>query len=235
MILWAMYFLKRPYWKRSVNRTMIKVMIADDHSLMRNGLQQILELEDDIEVIAQAKDGEEAIEKGLYAHPDIILMDINMPSKNGMQAITELKERGCLARVIVLTIHDDREYLLKSIKAGASGYVMKDAESEYLIEAIRGVYNGQTYIQPNISADFIGQSRRSTPLDIGRRLEKDNLTQREIEVLLLIAEGKSNREIADELFISDKTVKNHVSSIFKKIDVSDRTQAAVYVLKGSVV
>ncbi len=214
---------------------MIKVMIADDHSLMRKGLKQILELEDDIKVIAQAKDGEEAVEKALYTNPDIILMDINMPTKNGMQAIQELEEKNCPARVIVLTIHDDREYLLKSIKAGASGYVMKDAESEHLIEAIRNVYNGKTYIQPNINANYIREPNNSYSSDIGKRLEKYNLTQREIEVLLLIAEGKNNREIADELFISDKTVKNHVSNIFKKIDVSDRTQAAVYVLKGSVV
>ena len=209
---------------------MIKVMIADDHSLMRKGLQQILELENDIHVIAQAKDGNEAVEKALLTKPDIILMDINMPIKNGMQAIKELKERGSAARIIVLTIHEDREYLLKSMKAGASGYVMKDAESDHLIQAIRGVYKGNTYIHPNIN-DSIEENYDMRTADISRELEQDNLTQREIEVLLLIAEGKNNREIADELFISDKTVKNHVSNIFKKIDVADRTQAAVYVFK----
>ena len=210
---------------------MIRVMIADDHSLMRKGLQQILELENDIQVIAQAKNGEEAINEGLRTNPDIILMDINMPVKSGMQAIKELKERGCAARIIVLTIHDDREYLLKSIKAGATGYVMKDAESDLLIEAIRDVYNGRTYVQPSITTDFIRELDNDSTPDMSKKLEQNNLTQREIEVLLLIAEGKNNREIADELFISDKTVKNHVSNIFKKIDVADRTQAAVYVLK----
>lgn len=213
----------------------IKVMIADDHSLMRKGLQQILEMENDIKVIAQAKDGQEAVEVGLITAPDIILMDINMPVKNGMQAIKELKERGCTSQIIVLTIHDDREYLLKSIKAGASGYVMKDAESDHLIEAIRDVYSGQTYIQPNITTSFIREFDDTPHPDTNKRLQRDNLTQREIEVLLLIAEGKNNREIADELFISDKTVKNHVSNIFKKIDVSDRTQAAVYVLRKPIV
>ncbi|NLJ67469.1 MAG: response regulator transcription factor [Clostridiales bacterium] len=214
---------------------MIRVMIADDHSLMRKGLQQILELEDDIRVIGQAKNGKEAVELGLTVAPDIILMDINMPIKNGLQAIKELKERGCPAQIIVLTIHEDREYLLKSIKAGASGYVMKDAESDHLIEAIRDVYNGQTYVQPNITTGLIKEFDEAQKSDMNRKLEYDkydNLTQREIEVLLLIAEGKNNREIAEELFISDKTVKNHVSNIFKKIDVSDRTQAAVYVLKN---
>ncbi|MFY9279403.1 MAG: response regulator transcription factor [Caldicoprobacterales bacterium] len=210
---------------------MIKVMIADDHSLMRKGLQQILELEKDIQVIAQAKDGNEAVEKALQSKPDIILMDINMPVKNGMQAINELKKNGCTARIIVLTIHEDREYLRKSMKAGASGYIMKDAESDHLIEAIRAVYNGETYIHPNITNDLIKENNDINSSDIIKKLEQDNLTQREIEVLLLIAEGKNNREIADELYISDKTVKNHVSNIFKKIDVSDRTQAAVYVFR----
>src|SRR5690554_4480681 len=124
---------------------MINVMIADDHSLMRKGLQQILELEDDIRVVAQAKNGEEAVEKALLTKPDVILMDINMPIKNGMEAIKELKERGSTARIIVLTIHEDREYLRKSMKAGASGYIMKDAESDQLIEAIRVVHNGEKY------------------------------------------------------------------------------------------
>lgn len=208
-------------------------MIADDHSLMRKGLQQILELEDDIRVIAQAKDGNEAVEKAISTQPDVILMDINMPKKNGLEAIKELKEKGSTARIIVLTIHEDREYLRKSMKAGASGYIMKDAESDHLIEAIRVVYSGETYIQPNINENFVKEDDDYRSSDIIKELEQDNLTQREIEVLLLIAEGKNNREIADELFISDKTVKNHVSNIFKKIDVSDRTQAAVYVFKKS--
>jgi len=212
---------------------MINVMIADDHSLMRKGLQQILELEDDIRVIAQAKDGNEAVEKAISTQPDVILMDINMPKKNGLEAIKELKEKGSTARIIVLTIHEDREYLRKSMKAGASGYIMKDAESDHLIEAIRVVYSGETYIQPNINENFVKEDDDYRSSDIIKELEQDNLTQREIEVLLLIAEGKNNREIADELFISDKTVKNHVSNIFKKIDVSDRTQAAVYVFKKS--
>lgn len=147
---------------------MIRVMIADDHSLMRKGLQQILELEDDIKVIAQAKDGQEAVELGLATAPDIILMDINMPIKNGLQAIRELKERGCSAQIIVLTIHEDREYLLKSVKAGASGYVMKDAESDHLIEAIRDVYNGQTYVQPNITTSFIKEFDEAHKPDVNK-------------------------------------------------------------------
>ena len=202
-------------------------VIADDHSLMRKGLQQILELEDTSRLLH--KQGWTKV-VGWDWLQLIILMDINMPIKR-LQAIRELKERGCSAQIIVLTIHEDREYLLKSVKAGASGYVMKDAESDHLIEAIRDVYNGQTYVQPNITTSFIKEFDEAHKPDVNKKLQHNNLTQREIEVLLLIAEGKNNREIAEELFISDKTVKNHVSNIFRKIDVSDRTQAAVYVLK----
>jgi len=214
----------------------IRVMIADDHSLMRKGLEQILELEDDIEVIDQACNGQEAVDKAMALQPDVILMDINMPVKNGITAIKELKQRGCSSRIIVLTIHEDREYLLESINSGASGYVMKDAEADHLIEAIRNVYRGETYIQPNITAKLKQSSEIKNALDLNKKLfDKNKLTQRELEVLLLIAEGKNNREIADELFISEKTVKNHVSNIFKKIDVCDRTQAAIYVFKNHLV
>lgn len=209
----------------------IQVLIADDHSLMRRGLKEILELENDIIVIAQAKNGREAVDKAMRYNPDVILMDINMPVINGMMAIKELKEKGCTAKVIVLTIHDDREYLLKSINEGAAGYVMKDAETDYLIEGIRNVYSGETYIQPNITSKLMQNFEKASTQDINDKLKDNNLTQREIEVLLLIAEGKNNREIADDLFISDKTVKNHVSNIFRKINVADRTQAAIYVLK----
>lgn len=208
----------------------IKVMIADDHPLMRDGLQQILELEDDIEVVAKVGDGNEAVEKAITLKPDVILMDINMPNKNGIEAIEELKMRDNKARVIMLTIHDDRQYLLKAISSGAMGYVMKDAESHHLLKAIRAVHQGNKYIQQG----GCNEERGSYTFPLDKKLNQDNLTRREIEVLLLIAEGKNNREIADELFISDKTVKNHVSSIFRKIGVSDRTQAAIYVLKHPV-
>jgi len=210
----------------------IKVLIADDHSLFRKGLGQLLELEDDIEVVGEASNGKEVVEKALLLNPDVILMDINMPVQNGIYAIKELKQRGCSAKIIVLTVHDDREYLLEAVKIGASGYIMKDADVDHLLKAIRDVYRGETYIQPNLSSKLIKDFDRMSYSSVRGQFKEHNLTPREIEVLLLIADGKNNKEIANELYISEKTVKNHVSNIFKKLDVNDRTQAAIYVFKN---
>ncbi|MDD3839297.1 MAG: response regulator transcription factor [Clostridia bacterium] len=211
----------------------IRVLIADDHSLMRKGLKQILELEKDIKVIGQAVDGKEAVDMCIKCQPDVVLMDINMPVLNGIQAVKKIRESGSESKIIMLTIHENREYLLKTIKVGAEGYILKDAEVDHLIEAIRNVYRGETYIQPNLTTYLIKEFSKSNR----RTTEKDecNLTRREREVLELIAEGMNNREIADELFISEKTVKNHVSNIFRKIDVNDRTQAAIFAFKNNMV
>lgn len=212
----------------------IKIIIADDHQLMRQGLKQILELEDNIEVIGLAEDGFEALEKIKTLRPDIILMDINMPKCNGIMALREIKRNNLKTKVIMLTIHDDREYLVETINIGAEGYVLKDAESTSLVKAINSVYLGASYIHPNIANHI------ATGFNFGKRLVENidenflRLTKREKEVLLLIADGLNNREIADELFISEKTVKNHISNIFKKIDVNDRTQAAIYVYKNQI-
>lgn len=212
----------------------IKVMVADDHSLIRKGLTQILELEKDIEVIAQASNGREAVEQAMKLKPDVILMDINMPIQNGLSAIKELRGKGCPSNVIVLTIHEDREYLREAVDIGANGYVMKDAEADNLVEAIRDVHKGETYIQPSMASDMIYAIENSScgTLPNHFSFKETDLTPRETEVLLLIADGMNNKEIADELYISEKTVKNHVSSIFRKLNVSDRTQAAIYVFKN---
>ncbi len=211
----------------------IKILVADDHSLIRQGLKQILELEDDLVVVAQASDGNEAVKLAKQHSPDVILMDINMPVANGLQAIKEIKQENLKCKIIVLTIHEDKEYLFKTLQMGAEGYVLKDAEPSVLIQAIRYVYSGQTYIQPNMTKELVQEYNRVTV----REKEKkriDNLTSRELEVLQLIAEGMINKEIAKQLYISEKTVKNHVSNIFKKIDVSDRTQAAIYAFKHDI-
>jgi len=213
----------------------IKVMIVDDHSLIREGLRRLLELEKDIDVTGQASDGREAVEMALSLRPDVILMDINMPVKNGLEAIKELRAINCRSRIVVITIHGHQEYLLEAIRMGAAGYVMKDAEVEQIIEAIRSVHAGKTYIQPGIK-NIALMEKVETAFDIHKsKAEEDNLSRREIQVLLLIADGKNNKEIANHLFISEKTVKNHVSNIFKKIDVVDRTQAAVYAFKNKIV
>lgn len=211
----------------------ISVLIADDHSIVRQGLKQILELERDITVIAQASNGGEAIKLAKECKPDVILMDINMPGINGLQAIKELKQENSPSRIIVLTIHEDREYLFKTLQMGAEGYVLKDAETSVLISAIRSVYNGQSFIQPNLTKELVKEFNRVT-LHEKDKNEDNNLTTREVEVLGLIAEGMINKEIAKQLYISEKTVKNHVSNIFKKLDVSDRTQAAIYAFKHNI-
>jgi len=213
----------------------IKVMIVDDHSLIREGLTKLLSLENDIEVVAQASNGREAVEIALAVKPNIILMDINMPVKNGLEALKELVAMNCNSQIIVITIHGQQEYLIEALKLGAKGYVLKDAEVESILEAIRQVYSGKTFIPQNIvNKDLIGEISETLENTKNRYLET-NLSKREIQVLFRIADGKNNKEIADELFISEKTVKNHVSSIFKKIKVSDRTQAAVYAFKNKIV
>ena len=211
----------------------VSVLLADDHSMVRQGLKQIIELEQDISVVAQASNGEEAIKLARQLKPDIILMDINMPGTNGLQAIKELKQDKHHYKIIVLTIHEDREYLFKTLQMGAEGYVLKDAEPSVLIEAIRNVNGGQSYIQANMTKELVKEFNRVT-LHEKNKGEDNSLTVREVEVLELIAEGMINKEIARQLYISEKTVKNHVSNIFKKLNVSDRTQAAIYAFKNNI-
>ncbi|SNS86143.1 two component transcriptional regulator, LuxR family [Anaerovirgula multivorans] len=208
----------------------IRILVVDDHSLVRQGLKQILELEKDIEVIGQAGDGEEAISKVQALKPDIVLLDINMPKLNGIHTLRRLKDMDSTIRVIMLTFHEDKEYLFETINLGANGYVLKDAESDSLIKAIRDVFNGNSYIHPSIATDLVKEFNNR-----GIKDDEDmRLTKREYEVLTLIAEGLNNKEIACSLYISEKTVKNHVSNIFKKINVNDRTQAAIYAYKHNI-
>ena len=211
----------------------IKVMIADDHAMVRQGLKTILELEEDIVVVAQAANGEEAVSIARVQKPDVILMDINMPVLNGLQAIKILKEEDKRYKIIVLTLHQEREYLFKTLQLGCEGYVLKDAESSVLIEAIRSVYQEQTYIQTNMTCELVKEFNRVTLVEKDNSIT-NNLTNREIEVLKQIAEGMINKEIAKNLFISEKTVKNHISNIFKKLDVNDRTQATIYAFKHNI-
>ena len=216
-----------------MEKKIINILIADDHSMIREGLKQLIELEEDIKVIAQAGDGKETIEKIIKYNPDVILLDINMPIMNGLQVLKELKKEKISAKVLVLTIHNEVEYLYKAVEIGVQGYVLKDSEADVLITAIRSINEGDTYIQPNMASLLF---KRMNVKESEKKYNFNNdLTRREIEVLKLITEGLLNKEIAHNLNISEKTVKNHVSNIFKKIDVSDRTQAAVYAIKKNVV
>jgi len=209
----------------------IRILIADDHSMVREGLKQLVELEDDIIVVAQAGNGSEAIEKIIEYKPDVVLLDINMPELNGLEVLAYLRDNEINADVLILTIHNEVEYLYKAVEIGVKGYVLKDSESDVLIRAIRSIYEGDSYIQPNMASLLFKKMNNEET----NGAQNSRLTKREIEVLKLITEGMLNKEIAHRLCISEKTVKNHVSNIFKKIEVSDRTQAAVYAIKNSIV
>lgn len=209
----------------------IKIMITDDHSMIREGLKSLLELDGDIKVIAEAVDGQDCLTKLETIHPDVLLLDINMPVMNGLEVLKNLKLRNNKVKVLILTVHNEVEYLLKAIEIGVNGYVLKDSESALLKKAILSIANGENFIQPNLipalNAKMIEKSEDS--------LKLHNLTGREIEVLKLLALGMYNKEVAESLEISERTVKNHVSNIFKKLDVTDRTQAAVFAIRNGLV
>lgn len=209
----------------------VKVMIADDHSMIREGLKQLLELEGNFEVIAEANDGEECLQIMSSLNPDVLLLDINMPKKNGLEVLKELKNRNSRIKVLVLTVHNEVEYLMKAIEIGINGYLLKDSESATLKKAILTVIRGETYIQPNLIPML--NSRMIKMKNDHDKLE--SLTKRELDVLKNLAVGMYNKEIATKLNISERTVKNHVSNIFKKIGVADRTQAAVFAIRNNLV
>ncbi len=209
----------------------INILIADDHSMVREGLKQLLELDSNLKVVAETSNGIETLEKAEEYEPDVILLDINMPNKNGLEVLNELKRKKCKSKILMLTIHNEVEYLIKSVEAGCNGYVLKDSNSEVLKDAVYAVYSGEKYIQ----SDLISVLNEGLSSINDDRSKLKLLTKREEEVLKLIAEGLFNKEIAAKLEISERTVKNHVSNIFKKIDVSDRTQAAVFAIKNNLV
>jgi len=211
---------------------MIKVMLVEDHSMISEGLKQLLELEKDIKVIAGFPDGRSAVEQYPKVRPDVVLMDINLPVLNGLEATELIRKTDPQAKIIMLTIHHDREYLLRSLDLGAMGYILKDADSRVLVEAVRSVFNNQTYIQPSMAKELVSEYKRIKSGTPDR--PESFLTKRELEVLRLLTKGMLNKEIAKTLYISEKTVKNHISSIFRKLDVQDRTQAAVYAIRHRI-
>ncbi len=222
----------------------IKIMIADDHQLFREGIKRIINLEEDMEVIADFSDGSGILQSYEELNPDVILMDINMPNMNGVEATKKVKELYSEAKIMILSIHDDEGYVFETLRSGATGYLLKDMEAETLIDAIRVVAEGSAYIHPNVTGKVIDEYRRlstsehkdgyvSEPVFIDKVIDwRSVLTKREIEVLQLMAEGNSNRAIGEKLYISEKTVKNHVSSILQKVDVQDRTQAVITAIKN---
>ena len=209
----------------------INVMIADDHSMIREGLKQLLELEGNFKVIAEACDGVECLNKLETVTPDVLLLDINMPNMNGLEVLQKMKEKRMKIKVLVLTIHSEVEYLLKAVDIGVNGYLLKDSESAELKKAILAVVNGDNYIQPSLIPVL-----NSKMIDRDKDVMKiESLTRRELEVLKNLSIGMYNKEIAEKLDISERTVKNHISNIFKKIEVTDRTQAAVFAIRNNLI
>lgn len=209
----------------------IEIIIADDHMMIREGLKQLLELDGTMKVIAEANDGEECLNLlNKKIHPDILLLDINMPKKNGIEVLEYIKQNKIPVKVLILTVHNEVEYLLKAVDIGIDGYLLKDSSYDELKEAIDVVISGNTYIQPSL-LPALNESMENYALD-KERIEC--LTKRELDVLRLISEGCSNKKISDELTISERTVKNHISHIFRKIDVEDRTQAAVFAIRNKI-
>ena len=209
----------------------IRVMIADDHSLIREGLKQLLEFDGSIEIVGGASNGVECLEKLNESSPEVLLLDINMPEKNGIEVLKQMKEDQSPIKVLILTVHNEMEYLMKAVDIGVDGYILKDSESSELKKAIKSVRDGENYIQPSLIPALNSQL-------LSRDTNKDKislLTNRELEVLVQVANGMFNKEIATNLNISERTVKNHISNIFKKIDVSDRTQAAVFAIKNNII
>jgi len=208
---------------------MIRILIADDHALFREGLKSLLEAEPDFRVIGEAASGREALRAALETQPDVILMDIQMPGLDGVGATKEILKENPDARVVMLTMYRQDAYVFEAVKAGARGYLLKDASADELIDAIRRVNAGEVLLDAELAEQII-QDFRAKASEIPTASRAD-LTDREIQILRLLAQGATNQEIADDLGISEKTVRNRLSEIFAKLHLNNRTQAALYAIR----
>jgi DNA-binding NarL/FixJ family response regulator len=207
----------------------IRVLLVDDQALFREGLETLLSVHKDIQVVGQASNGQEALEVAAQVQPDVVLMDVRMPVLDGVRATCLLKEAQPQCRVIVLTTFDDDEYIFDALRTGAAGYLLKDVASARLVEAIRATARGESILEPSVAAKVIAEFTRVSSMVPAAQMEHlvEPLSERELEILALIARGASNKEIASQLFIAEGTVKNHVTHILGKLGVRDRTQAAL--------
>jgi DNA-binding NarL/FixJ family response regulator len=207
----------------------MKVIVCDDQSIVRDGLEMLIKLEPDIQVIGLAEDGAMAVEMAGKKSPDLVLMDLKMPVMNGVEATRQIRAKYPDIKVLVLTTYDDDEWVFDAIQAGAAGYLLKDTPRDEVVKAIRGTVSGKSYVDPSVAGKVLRQasSRQTQPAT----LITNKLTERELEILRLIAKGLSNADISDRLFLSEGTVRNHVSSVLAKLGVSDRTQAAVIAIQ----
>ena len=214
----------------------LRVLVVDDHALFRRGLQMVLEQEPDLELVGEASDGAEAVEMAQESMPDIILMDVRMPKRSGIEATAQIKDLMPHVKILMLTISDEEADLYEAIKAGASGYLLKEIPIEEVADAIRSVWAGQSRISPSMASkllnEFAAISKAST-----EKLEipSPRLTDREMEVLNLVAKGMNNRDIAKELYISENTVKNHIRNILEKLHLHSRMEAVVYAVREKMI
>jgi DNA-binding NarL/FixJ family response regulator len=218
----------------------IRVLIVDDHALYRRGLQTVLATEDGIDVVGEAADGNEAVDLAEETLPDVIVMDVGMPKRGGIEACRLIKQRIPSARIIMLTSSDDEANLFEAIRAGANGYLLKDVPPEEVAAGIRGVFHGQSLISPMMASklltEFAQMSRHGTALPAPTpELELPRLTDRELGILRLVARGRLNREIASELFISENTVRNHIRNILDKLQMHSRMEAAMYAVRQRLI
>ncbi|MEH7013817.1 response regulator transcription factor [Neobacillus niacini] len=210
---------------------MIQILVVDDHTVLRDGIRSILELESDMQVVGEAVSGDEVLKKMEECRPDCILMDINLPGKNGIEATSLVKKQYPNCQVLVLTMYEHDEYLMDALQAGADGYLLKDSSSEQVVAAIRMVMQGDSVIHPRMTKKLISYHQQQTE----SKPNENDLTGREKEVLSELVKGLSNKEIAKALCISDKTVKIHINKIFKKINVKSRSQAIIYAVRHQLV
>lgn len=209
----------------------VNILLADDHKMVREGIRCLLENVPEFNVVGEAADGYECISLVNKTKPNIVLLDIDMPDMNGIEALRVIKEQKMLCKVIMLTRHNEIDYLMKALEIGCDGYILKESSFDTLKKAIFKVYSGNKYIEPNMMPLLNANMQEKSTV----KKKISELTRREIDVLKMIASGSFNKEIASTLNISERTVKNHVSNIFKKIEVSDRTQAAVFAIKNGII
>ena len=215
---------------KNLNTTPIRILLVDDHTVVREGMRAFIQIKPDMEVVGDATDGIEALEKARDLEPDVILLDIVMPRLDGIGTIEGLKEQGSQARILVITSFAEDEQIFPAIKAGALGYLLKDSQPQELIEAIRDVYRGEPSLHPTVALKLMNELDREPELPP----TEEPLTAREVEVLKLIAQGHSNREIGEQLHLSERTVGKYASNILDKLHLANRTQAALYALRTGI-
>jgi DNA-binding NarL/FixJ family response regulator len=216
----------------------IRALIVDDHALFRRGLEMVLAAEDDIELVGEASDGAEAVEKAAESLPDVVLMDIRMPKSSGIEACRAMKEAAPSSKIVMLTISDEEEDLFEAIRAGASGYLLKDIPLDEVADVVRAVHGGQSLINPSMAGKLLTEFATLAKRDDEERAQQvpaPKLTDREMQVLKLVARGMNNRDIAKELFISENTVKNHVRNILEKLQIHSRMEAVMIAVREKLI